>query len=84
MGSLGPLLGDIHTVSLYLNECREVGITYEHLVKEKPWRDLNTRIRVLELSGRQYAAVTHFLARKKYNYLHVLEILLLKNLLSSK
>ena len=68
MGSLGPLLGDTHTMSLYLSECREVGITYEHLVKEKPWRDLNTRIRVLELSGRQYAAVTHFLARKKYNY----------------
>ena len=71
MGSLGPFLGDTHTVSLYLNECKEVGITYEHLVKEKPWRDLNTRIRVLELSGRQYAAVTRVLARKKYNYLHV-------------
>lgn len=84
MGSLGPFLGDTHTVSLYLNECKEVGITYEHLVKEKPWRDLNTRIRVLELSGRQYAAVTRVLARKKYNYLHVLEILMLKNLLSSK
>lgn len=61
-----------------------MGITYEHLVKEKPWRDLIIRIRVLELSGRQYAAVTHFLAKKKYNYWHVLEILLLKNPLGSK
>lgn len=58
-------------------------MTYEHLVKEEPWRDSITRIRVSELSGRQYAAVTHFLA-KKYNYWHVLEILLLKNPLASK
>lgn len=39
-------------------------MTYEHLVKEEPWRDSITRIRVSELSGRQYAAVTHFLAKK--------------------